>query len=143
MPTTYRIVNEPFELFYSDTNLPGSPIMGINCRDPNNVAYQLYNKPYGTYQRLGGCNLKLPSTIPYSPGMIADVYADNATTGLPANSFAHQQTLTSNTPGKIYIGVPSMTTLGAGLIDCYGSVTDNASNIIYIVKSFYFTIQLP
>ncbi|AXJ07395.1 hypothetical protein CFN16_25675 [Pseudomonas fluorescens] len=147
MATQYVIVKEPFAHFYSDTTTErAEPIMGVKPRDTNNVAYTLYNKPYGKYQFLGGCNFLFPTSIPFIPGMVVDFYADNTTTGITANSFINQLTLPSNfnnTDVRIFMGIPAMDKLDNGLIECYGSVTDTKNITVYVMPSLFFTIQKP
>lgn len=147
MATSYIIVGEPFTHFYSDTTTEiAEPIMGVKPMDINNVAYTLYNKPYGRYQSLGGCTFRFPRSIPFTPGMVIEFYADNNSTGITANSFTNQVTLPSNYNNadvRIFMPIPSMEKLNDGLIECYGSVTDNPNNTIYAMKSLFFTIQKP
>lgn len=147
MATKYVIVKEPFTHFYSDTTTEkAEPIMGVNPRDINNVAYTLYNKPYGKYQALGGCNFLLPKSIPFKQGMVVDFYADNITTNITPNSFVTQLTPPTpynNTEVRIFMGMPIMNILDNGLIECYGSITDAVSNVIYVMQSLFFTIQKP
>ncbi|WP_285413229.1 hypothetical protein [Pseudomonas sp. lyk4-40-TSB-59a] len=147
MATSYIIVDEPLTHFYSDTTTEiAEPIMGVKPKDINNVAYTLYNKPYDKYQSLGGCTFLFPRSIPFKPGMVIDFNADNNSTGITANSFTNQRTLPSNYNNadvRIFMTIPSMEKLDNGLIECYGSVTDNANNTVYVMKSLFFTIQTP
>lgn len=144
----YIVVNQPFKQFYSDTDdEPASPVMGVDPTDLNNVAYTVYNKPFSLFQYLGGCCFIWPSTIPYQPDMVVDCYAENNTTGITANSFSKQMMIplyyNSTTKVKTTMGMPDMLKLGAGQIEVSGSVTDTVNDIVYVMRSFFFTIQMP
>ena len=137
------IVIPASKFFYSDSTIPAEKTIGIDPKDPQNVAYTLYGKPYGQFQRLGGFNWAIDPSIPLQAGQTLDAYCDNITTNNPANSFSHNRQILGPQPLKVFVGMPAMRILDAGDIECYGSVTDTANNRIYIISPAIITIQKP
>ncbi|MBN3862229.1 hypothetical protein HCU66_08320 [Pseudomonas frederiksbergensis] len=144
MPS-YKVV-PALSIFYSDSNFPAEKEIGLDPKDPNNVAYKKYNKPFAQYQFLGGCNLKISkNSIVIQSGDQLDYYGDNLTAGNTAASFQYAHTFQSYGAGVsqehlIMVGMPALNMLGLGLIEFYGSLTSTSTNTVYVFSSSFITI---
>ncbi|MBH3403685.1 hypothetical protein I5P86_01330 [Pseudomonas glycinae] len=140
--TKYVVIPES-KVCYSDTNILAEDVIGLNPKDPANVAYTKYNKPYGQFQHLGGINLKIDPSLPTNAGQVLDFIFENITTNNSANTYVHNRQIIDSRPLKVFVGMKDMNKLNDGSIECYGSVTDQAKGTVYIISPKTFTIQSP
>lgn len=140
----YKIVPAA-RLFISDTTLPAEDQIGRDPKDPGNVAYTLYNKPYSQFQWLGGFNIRPPIGVTPKAGDVLTVYADNSTTNAVANSLTYTYTFTAadtnNSEHPFLIGMSDQAVLGVGLVDVYGNWFDGITT--HVFRSAFITQTLP
>ncbi|WP_338488648.1 hypothetical protein VRB78_23030 [Pseudomonas trivialis] len=151
MPFRYRVLSIEPEYYYSEFSLdPLEDDVGFDHKDPFNVVYTKYNKPYARFQYLGGFNLRVPvSVLPVKPqpGDTWNVDMQNITTGDPLAVFNHISTVHPGTaPQYFATGVsirPGMYKLGPGVIEVDSYFTSISTNTIYIFPTRQITLVMP
>lgn len=140
----------PWKYIITDTSNPGlvvEPEFGLDPRNPGNINYIKYNKPYNLFKQLGGVNLKLlPNIIAISANDRLDYFVDNITTQNTSSSYAYSLVFQNYGGGvpqaaMILVGMPALSQLGAGVLEGYGSLT--TASTIYVFASTYRTLVLP
>lgn len=136
------VVLPELTLYHSDARqYPLNSPFGVNMKDSNNVAYQIHQLPYGTYQRLSGISMKVPPNTPKAG--VLSLYIDNATTGQPNNTYSYTVTTADATSVVFYVKPVEMLIVGPGLWDFYGNMYDQPNDTYYIFTTKNATMQLP
>jgi glucose uptake protein GlcU len=147
----FIVVNDKTDLCYGDVAneklipLPNEQVaeIGINPRDPNNVAYTKYNKEFTRFQGISGVGVLIPQSIPCTLNDIITYFFDNMSF-TPPKQHKIIQTVAGYPAGMIYITRAVLTNLlGPGFIESYGTVLVKATNTVYILKQRDFIIKLP
>lgn len=147
----FIVVNDKTDLCYGDVAneklipLPNQQVaeIGINPRDPANVAYTDYNKDFVKFQAMSGMGVLIPQSIPCTLNNIITYFFDNMSF-TPPKQHKIIQTVTSCPVGMMYITRAVLTNLlGPGFIESYGTVEDKATNTVHILKQRDFIIKLP
>jgi hypothetical protein len=145
------VVNDETDLCYGDfaheklIPLPNQQVaeIGINHRDPNNVAYTDYKKDFVQFQRMSGMGVIIPKSIPCTLNDIITYFFDNMSF-TPPKQHKIIQIVTGYPAGMIYITRAVLTNLlGPGFIESYGTVEVKAANTVHILKQRDFIIKLP
>ncbi|MEX5540729.1 hypothetical protein [Pseudomonas poae] len=151
MPFRYKLLSNEPDYYYSDYFQDElEDYVGFDHKDPLNVAYTLYNKPYARFQYHGGFSLRVPiGMLPVNPqaGDTWNVDMQNITTGNPSAIFNHMSTVHPGTaPQYFATGVsirPGMYTLGPGIIEIESFFTSNATNTVYVFPTKQLTLVMP
>jgi hypothetical protein len=147
----FIVANDETDLCYGDVAneklipLPNEQVaeIGINPRDPNNVAYTKYNKEFTRFQGISGVGVRIPQSIPCTLNDIITYFFDNISF-TPPKQHKIIQTVTGYPAGMIYITRAVLTNvLGPGFIESYGTVEIKAINTLCILKQRDFIIKLP
>jgi hypothetical protein len=147
----FIVVNDKTDLCYGDVAneklipLPNQQVaeIGINPRDPANVAYTDYNKDFVKFQAMSGMGVLIPQSIPCTLNNIITYFFDNMSF-TPPKQHKIIQIVTGYPAGMIYITRAVLTNLlGPGFIESYGTVEVKATNTVHILKQRDFIIKLP
>ncbi len=150
MPFRYRVLPVTLEAYYSDffrDTLEDQ--VGFDPKDPANVAYTQYNKPYATFQYYGGFGLQMPINVLLvapRPGDIWRVDIQNITTNSPSAVFNYIYTVAAgNVPQRLraVVGMPAMSVLGPGDIEINSSFTSISANTVFVFLPKQITLVAP
>lgn len=147
----FKVLSKTFDAFYSDFDFPLEAEVGMDPKNPQNVAYIKYGKPYAQFQGLGGVSLKIPAgLLPVSiqANDVLNVYIDNTTTGNALSSFAYSHIFQSfsgvvTQSPRVIVGVQDLQKLAPGIIDIGGSFKSISANTVYVFQSLSKTITSP
>lgn len=128
------------EIYYSDGPIKAGPILGFDYKDTKNVAYTLYNKNYGTFQRFQGFSILLDDATKSQSGDQLDFYIESDR-GIPSYISIYNIVVTNNTRQRLYVTKAEMENLGVGKFWLYGSIT--SGNRVYIISPRTLEFQKP
>ncbi|WP_236192165.1 hypothetical protein [Pseudomonas glycinae] len=128
------------EIYYSDGPIKADAILGFNYKDPNNVAYTLYNKNYGTFQRFQGFSILLDAATISQSGDQLDFYIENEN-GPPSYYSSYNRVVNDSTRLRLYVTKAEMEKLGEGKFNLYGSIT--SGNRVYIISPKTLELKKP
>lgn len=157
MPFKYIVLSVTLEAYYSDFFRDAlEDQVGFDPKDPANVAYTQYNKPYATFQYYGGFGLQMPingSRAPINsllsapqPGDIWRVDIQNITTNSPSAVFNYVYTVAAgNVPQRLraVVSMPAMSVLGPGDIEINSSFTSISTSTVYGFLPKQITLVAP
>lgn len=128
------------DIYYADGPIKAGPILGFDYKDTKNVAYTLYNKNYGTFQRFQGFSILLDAATTSQSGDELDFYIENKK-GFPSYFSSYNIVVTNNTRQRLFVTKAEMEKLGEGKFELYGSIT--SGNKVYIISPRTLEFQKP
>ena len=137
------VITPPAVAYYYTDMEKADPILGFNMRDPNNVAYSIYNKSFAKFQKFRGFSLLMDAALNSQAGDTFTYYIDNLTKGAQAYFSTFTMPVTNSTRIRIYITEAEMAKLDEGKIECYGSLDSPSTNSVYVINSTFLELRKP